>query len=104
MAFQRKSRLELLSAGSGKAVVYLEKMHFGSYVIKFYWEGEVLGLCTLEAWITRNGELSDLLALAEEWLDTYQDGDPEKAVADRYHIANPNGAWGVPERKEFYLG
>lgn len=61
----------------GNLVVYLERRLFGAYVIKLY-QREHLGVCLQEYQVDRNGSVLDLLDLADHWLETYQDGDPDQ--------------------------
>ncbi|UJF36611.1 hypothetical protein [Paenibacillus hexagrammi] len=82
----------------GNVVAYVERMGY-FYVTKMYYKGQI-GACELEARIQREYGAEQVFEIAEIWLERYQDGDPGKIEADKFHIWNE--AWS-DERKHCYL-
>jgi hypothetical protein len=86
---------------NNEVYVYIQPMLWGYHHAQLYMRGST-GFCTLEARTERNTH--QLFALAESWLEKYNDGNVERLRVDYYHINNLNGAWGVDyDKKAFWI-
>lgn len=76
-----------------KVYCYVTPLLFG-YQAQLYITGTA-SLCSLEVRTsdqTKEG-VSKMIAIAEEWLDKYSDGNLEKIHKDKFSIENPEGVW-----------
>ena len=74
---------------NGRVVCYISIRLFDGYNLQLYKRGE-LGICDIEY---RSKDLNELVALAEEWLVTYQDGNLEDIHNHHYSPHNHEGYW-----------
>ncbi|WP_341323337.1 hypothetical protein NSQ62_07655 [Solibacillus sp. FSL H8-0523] len=80
---------------NGRVVCYISQRLFDGYILQLYKRGEMF-ICDIEY---RSHDLHELLTLADEWLETYKDGNLEAIHSHYYSPHNPQGYWEIEYKK-----
>jgi hypothetical protein len=89
---------------NNKVYVYVIRNLYG-WQAQLYSRGNI-SLCELEVRtsdVTENGFMK-MISLGDQWLEAYGPDDSSELEKDTYHIANPDGVWGMKHRDKRSFG